>query len=74
MVRHAWSYELMDSVDDPSDALQYDGGANAETWNDPLRLRREDLEPQRFSRISCPVLPHASRLYVVIVPGAEVAS
>jgi len=50
------AYELMDSVDDPSDALQYDGGANAETWKDVLRLQREGLEPQRFSRISCPVL------------------
>jgi pimeloyl-ACP methyl ester carboxylesterase len=50
------SYELMDSVDDPSDTLQYDGGANAETWNDVLRLQREGLEPQGFSRISCPVL------------------
>jgi pimeloyl-ACP methyl ester carboxylesterase len=50
------SYELIDSVDDPSDALAYDGRANAETWNDALRLQREGLEPQRFSRISCPVL------------------
>jgi len=50
------AYELMDEVDDQSDALQYDGGANAETWNDVLRLQREGLEPQRFSRISCPVL------------------
>jgi len=50
------AYELIDSVDDPSDAVQYDGGANAETWNDVLRLQREGLEPQCFSRISCPVL------------------
>jgi pimeloyl-ACP methyl ester carboxylesterase len=50
------SYELIDSVDDPSDALGYDGGANAETWKDVLRLQYEGLEPQRFSRISCPVL------------------
>ena len=50
------SYELIDSVDDPSDTLEYDGGANAETWNDALRLQREGLEPQLFSRISCPVL------------------
>jgi pimeloyl-ACP methyl ester carboxylesterase len=50
------AYELMHSVDDLSDALQYDGGANAETWKDVLRLQREGLEPQRFSRISCPVL------------------
>jgi len=50
------AYELMDSVDDPGDLLQYDGGANVETWNDVLRLQREGLEPQRFSRISCPVL------------------
>jgi pimeloyl-ACP methyl ester carboxylesterase len=50
------SYELIDSVDDPSDALAYDDGANAETWNDVLRLQREGLEPQSFSRISCPVL------------------
>jgi pimeloyl-ACP methyl ester carboxylesterase len=50
------AYELMDSVDVPSDALQSDGGANAETWNDVLRLQREGVEPQRFSRISCPVL------------------
>ena len=50
------AYELMDSVDDPSEALQYDGGANAETWKDVLRLQREGLEPQRFNRISCPVL------------------
>ena len=50
------AYELMDSVDDPSDALPYDGGTNAETWSDVLRLQREGLEPQRFSRIPCPVL------------------
>ena len=50
------SYELIDSVDDPNDALGYDGGANAETWNDVLRLQHERLEPQRFIRISCPVL------------------
>lgn len=50
------AYELMDSANDPSDALQYDGGANAETWNDVLRLQREGIEPQRFSRISSPVL------------------
>jgi pimeloyl-ACP methyl ester carboxylesterase len=50
------AYELMDSVDDPTDALQYDGRANAETWNDVLRLQSEGLEPPRFSRITCPVL------------------
>jgi pimeloyl-ACP methyl ester carboxylesterase len=50
------AYELIHSVDDPSDALQYDSVANSETWNDVLRLQREGLEPQRFSRISCPVL------------------
>jgi pimeloyl-ACP methyl ester carboxylesterase len=50
------AYELIDGLDDPSDALPYDGGANAETWNDVLRLQREGLEPQRFSSISCPVL------------------
>ena len=50
------AYDLMDSVDDPRDAMQYDGGANVETWNDVLRLQREGMEPQRFSRISCPVL------------------
>ncbi len=50
------AYELMDGVDDPSDALQYDAGANLETWNDVLRLQRERVEPQRFSCITCPVL------------------
>jgi len=50
------SYELIDTVDDPGDRMAYDAGANAETWNDILRLQREGLEPQRFSRISCPVL------------------
>jgi pimeloyl-ACP methyl ester carboxylesterase len=50
------SYELIDGVDDASDALSYDGAANKETWNDALRLQRDGIEPQRFSRISCPVL------------------
>jgi pimeloyl-ACP methyl ester carboxylesterase len=50
------AYELMDGVDETGDALQYDAGANAETWNDVLRLQREGLEPQCFSSISCPVL------------------
>src|SRR5262249_49333384 len=50
------AFELMDSLDDRSDSLQYDAGANAETWNDVLRLQREGLEPQRFNRISWPVL------------------
>jgi pimeloyl-ACP methyl ester carboxylesterase len=50
------AYELIDNMDDPSDTLQYDGAGNTETWNDVLRLQRDGLEPQRFSRISCPVL------------------
>jgi pimeloyl-ACP methyl ester carboxylesterase len=50
------AYELMENVDDPSDALYCDAAANAETWNDVLRLQRESLEPHRFNRISCPVL------------------
>src|SRR5262249_1693486 len=50
------AYERMDSVDDPSDALPCDAEANTETWNDVLRLQRDGLEPQRFTRISCPVL------------------
>src|SRR5262249_1276057 len=50
------AYELMDSVDDPSDLLQYGGGASAETGDDARGLQCEGLEPQRFSRISCPVL------------------
>jgi len=37
------SCELIESVDDPSDALQYDAGSNVETWNDVLRLQREAL-------------------------------
>jgi pimeloyl-ACP methyl ester carboxylesterase len=50
------AYELMNGVDDPSDALPYDGRANVETWNDVLRLQREGVEPQDFNRISCPVM------------------
>lgn len=49
------AYEPMDRADDPGGVLRYDAGANEETWNDVLRLQREGLEPQRFSRISCPV-------------------
>jgi pimeloyl-ACP methyl ester carboxylesterase len=48
--------ELSPSLGPRTGALAVDSAGGAETWQDVLRLQREGLEPQRFTRIRVPVL------------------
>lgn len=50
------SYEPIRGVERVDDELPPDAAGNRETWEDALRLQREDIEPRRFSAITARVV------------------
>ncbi len=54
---YATSVQVYDPIPDPYPGPpgEYDPNALAATWPDVLRLQAEAVEPQRFTRIQCPV-------------------
>ncbi|MBI1817780.1 MAG: alpha/beta hydrolase [Deltaproteobacteria bacterium] len=52
----AESYDLIEEDGDVADGAWVDEAGHVETWNDALRLQREGVEPDAFSRISARVL------------------
>lgn len=71
--------ETYDPIDDPEylhEEVEMDSIGNKETWEDVLRLQREGGEPDRFSRITCPVImlhgthdPHPGRETAELLRG-----
>jgi pimeloyl-ACP methyl ester carboxylesterase len=52
----AESYDLIEEDGDMTDSVWVDEAGHVETWNNALRLQREGVEPDAFSRISARVL------------------
>jgi pimeloyl-ACP methyl ester carboxylesterase len=52
----AESYDVIEGTDDGAAGLPADDAGHVETWNDVLRLQRENIEPAAFSAISARVM------------------